>query len=115
MIPDKLANFEAAIISTCSEHERMHCRDPDYRCCVDTQGFFVKFDSFKSLYPQVETQKYVFDCAELDKSAPRVPKVLHFFPPKLSDGVCGHGVHRAYRHSGPGLPPKGGTGSPVAS
>src|SRR5258708_6364367 len=43
------------------------------------QGYFIKFDCYKSLYPQVETQKYVSQCAKLDKSTPCIPKVLHFF------------------------------------
>jgi len=44
-----------------------------------SKGVFVKFDCYDSLYPQVETQKYVFQCAKADMSAPRVPEVFHFF------------------------------------
>src|SRR5258708_30085195 len=43
------------------------------------QGYFIKFDCYKSLCPQVEMQKYVSQCAKLDKSAPCIPEVLHFF------------------------------------
>jgi hypothetical protein len=77
--PDDLAAFEAAIISACAELEINHRWGDDYRRCVITQGVFVKYDSYLSLYPQYLTQKYVFQHAESDTSVPHVPKVLHFF------------------------------------
>jgi len=73
------AAFEAVIISACAEHERASRWEHDYRRCLVIEGVFVKFDSYRSLYPQVETQKYVFQCAKGDMNAPRVPEVLHFF------------------------------------
>ena len=73
------AAFEAVIISACAEHERAHRRKDGYRRCLVIEGVFVKFDSYQSLYPQVETQKYVFQCAMGDMSAPRVPEVFNFF------------------------------------
>jgi hypothetical protein len=79
MTPCELLDIEDAIVRACGEHESDHGKDRDYRRCVITQGFFVKFDSYKFLYPQVETQNYVSQLAEFDDSAPRVPKVLHFF------------------------------------
>lgn len=76
----ELAVFEAAIINTCAEHEREHWGDKDYRRCVTTQGYFVKFDNYQSLHPQAETQKYICECVKLDSSrAPCVLEVLHFF------------------------------------
>ncbi|KAL4074254.1 hypothetical protein J3A83DRAFT_4371530 [Scleroderma citrinum] len=54
--PGDTATFEAAIISACAEHERAHRRN----LCT-------------------ETQKYVFQCAKGDMSAPRIPEVLYFF------------------------------------
>jgi hypothetical protein len=80
---------EDAIIRACTEHEHNHRRDDDYRRCVVTQGYFVKFDSYNTLRPQVETQKYVSQRAKLDGSAPRVPEVLHFFH---RDGRMGYVV-----------------------
>lgn len=79
MIPDELVALEDAIVSACGEHERNHRWDQDYRRCLVIQEYFVKFDNYKSLCPQVETQKYVSQCAKLDGNAPRVPEVLHFF------------------------------------
>ena len=77
--PFDLAAFEDAIISACEKHERDHKGEHDYRRCVVTEGAFVKFDSYYSLWPQFQTQDYVSQCAKLDMSAPRVPGVLHFF------------------------------------
>jgi len=77
--PVDLAAFEDAIISACEKHERDHKGEHDYRRCVVTEGAFVKFDSYYSLWPQFQTQDYVSQCAKLDMSAPRVPGVLHFF------------------------------------
>jgi len=43
---------EATIISACQEHEHQHWQEKDYRHCVATKDFFVKFGSYKSMYPQ---------------------------------------------------------------
>ena len=48
MTPAELAAFEAAIISTCTEHERDYWED-GYQRCVVTQGYFIKFDSYDSI------------------------------------------------------------------
>ncbi|KZT04162.1 uncharacterized protein LAESUDRAFT_761275 [Laetiporus sulphureus 93-53] len=77
--PGDAAAFEAAIIHACAEHERSHWRENGYRRCLVIDGFFVKFDSYQSLYPEFETQKYVFQCAKSNMSAPRVPEVIQFF------------------------------------
>ena len=77
--PFDLASFEDAIISACETHEHDHEAEYDYRRCVIIEGVFVKFDSYQSLWPQFQTQTYIFQCAKLDVSAPRVPEVLHFF------------------------------------
>ena len=76
----ELVALEDTIVSACAEHEDGHnIWEDGYRRCVDVQGYFVKFDSYKILRPQVETQIYVSQHAKLDESAPRVPEVLHFF------------------------------------
>lgn len=77
--PDDGNAFETVIVSACAEHERVHYWEKNYRRCLVIRGLFVKFDSYNSLYPQFETQKYVFQCSKGDVSAPRVPEVLQFF------------------------------------
>jgi hypothetical protein len=78
-MPGDLATLEAAIIGACAEHERDHRWDKDYRRCLVIQGYFVKFDSYQSLYPEVQMQMYVFQRSEHDMNAPCIPKILHFF------------------------------------
>ncbi|KZT04173.1 uncharacterized protein LAESUDRAFT_703740 [Laetiporus sulphureus 93-53] len=77
--PNDAAAFEAAIIRACAEHERSHWRENGYRRCLVIDGFFVKFDDYESLYPEFETQTYVFQCAKSNMSAPHVPEVIQFF------------------------------------
>jgi len=77
--PVDLAAFEDTIISACEKHERDHESEYDYRRCVVIEGAFVKFDCYYSLWPEFQTQTYVFQCAKPNMSAPRVPEVLHFF------------------------------------
>ena len=43
------------------------------------QEHFVKFGSYKSLLPVHNTMKYISKFADGDTSAPRIPKVVHFF------------------------------------
>jgi len=78
-MPGDAAAFEDAIIDACERHERAHRREDGYRRCVVVGEFFVKFDSYGSLYSPAQTQIYVSQCAEGDMSAPRVPKVIYFF------------------------------------
>ena len=75
---------EAAIISACREHERQHWREKNYRRCVATEDFFVKFGSYKSMYPQYVTQKYISQFAAMDPDAPHIPEVYHFFTESLT-------------------------------
>ncbi|KIO26487.1 hypothetical protein M407DRAFT_243703 [Tulasnella calospora MUT 4182] len=79
MTTDELAIFEAAIVSACTAHELAHWREDGYRRCVEIEQFFVKFDDYEYLEPEVTTQTYVSQYAESDASAPRVAKILHFF------------------------------------
>ena len=78
-MPGDLTTFEAAIISACEKHEDDHGNDLGYRPCVVAEGVFIKFDDYELLYPQFQTQGYIFQCAKGDMSAPRVPEILHFF------------------------------------
>jgi len=73
------SQLQADIVSDCDEHERQQRSRSDFRRCVVSNGFFVKFDSYKSLYPQYMTQEYIPRLAGIDKSAPRIPMVCDFF------------------------------------
>lgn len=79
MPPSRQADFEAAIIRVCEEHEREHKSEHDFRRCVVADGAFIKFGSYKSLRPLYETQKYISQLADSDTSAPLIPKILAFF------------------------------------
>ncbi|KIO26467.1 hypothetical protein M407DRAFT_24191 [Tulasnella calospora MUT 4182] len=79
MTTDERAIFEAAIVSACTAHELAHFREDGYRRCVEIEQFFVKFDDYEFMEPEVTTQTYVSQYAESDASAPRVAKILHFF------------------------------------
>jgi len=73
------ADLQDDIISACSKHERENERKPDYRRAFPFQGYFVKFGPHKIFNPEVMTLKYLADLAAKDSSAPRVPRVLHYF------------------------------------
>ncbi|TFK59019.1 hypothetical protein BDN72DRAFT_734412, partial [Pluteus cervinus] len=70
---------EDTIMQACTAHEQAHWKERDYRRCLVIEQYFIKFDEYETLKPQVMTQVYVSQYAESDASAPRVPKVLHFF------------------------------------
>lgn len=42
-------------------------------------SYVVKYDPYKSLEPQVKTQRYVYDYAMTQENAARIPKVEYFF------------------------------------
>ena len=72
--------FEADIVTACTKHKKEHWRDDDYRACVVIKpGYFVKYDSYKTLQPQIATQSYISHYAESQADAPRIPKVIHHF------------------------------------
>ncbi|KAF8337456.1 uncharacterized protein EI90DRAFT_3013671 [Cantharellus anzutake] len=75
---------EAAIVSACREHERQHKWEKNYRRCVVTEDFFVKFGSYNSIYPQYMTQKYISQLAAMNPDAPHIPEVYHFFTEYLT-------------------------------
>ncbi|KAG8891166.1 hypothetical protein FRC01_014866, partial [Tulasnella sp. 417] len=79
LMPSDVAALEEAIVSACDEHERKHWNDRDYRRCLVFRGFFIKFDGYASLLPQMETQRHVSEFAKRTGSAVRVPEVIHFF------------------------------------
>ena len=66
--------FEADIVTACTKHKKEHWRDDDYRACVVIKpGYFVKYDSYKTLQPQIATQSYISHYAESQADAPRIP------------------------------------------
>jgi hypothetical protein len=74
------AAFEADIVTACTKHEEEHWRDNDYRACVVIEpGYFVKYDDYKILQPEIATQLYISNYAESQADAPHIPKVIHHF------------------------------------
>ena len=74
------AAFEADIVAACTKHQEEHWRDDDYRACVVIKpGYFVKYDNYKTLQPQIATQLYISHYAESQADAPHIPKVIHHF------------------------------------
>jgi hypothetical protein len=74
------AAFEADIVTACTKHEEEHWRDDDYHACVVIEpGYFVKYDDYETLQPQIATQLYISRYAESQADAPRIPKVVHHF------------------------------------
>ena len=76
MTPSQLATFESAVISACIAHDQARY---NRGCVVIEQKYFVKFDNYGILRPEVETQAYIYQYAKSDASAPRVPEILRFF------------------------------------
>jgi len=74
------AAFQADIVTACTKHKKEHWRDDDYRACVVIEpGYFVKYDDYETLQPQIATQLYISHYAESQADAPRIPKVIHHF------------------------------------
>jgi hypothetical protein len=67
------------IKSACSEHERANERKPGYSQTFPFLGYFIKFGPHSIFDPEVMTLKYLAELAAEDSSAPRVPRVLHYF------------------------------------
>ena len=82
----ELAAFEADIVATCTEHEKSHWRDDDYRACVTIESkeskYFIKFDDPTALGPEFSTQSYIHDYAMHHGNEPRIPQALHYFEAK---------------------------------
>jgi serine/threonine protein kinase len=79
MSSDPLSDRQLQIAQRCSDHERLTQWDADFRRCVRFEDFFVKYDSFKSMYPEFRTQQYLAQVAVGDPDAPRVAQVCDFF------------------------------------
>lgn len=77
-----LEALEANIVETCTNHQLVHFTDDNYRACVSIgTDYFVKFGSIGTLWPEFQTQSYIFDYARSNPhpDAPRIPQVVHYF------------------------------------
>jgi hypothetical protein len=102
---------EVAIISPGQEHECQHKSEGTYRRCVVFEDFFVKFGSYKSIYLHAEVHLPARSYEPERTTHSRDPSFLRpRCHPRLSDGVLGHGTHRAHTHFRPGSLLKGYTG-----
>ncbi|KAJ7210627.1 hypothetical protein B0H12DRAFT_1033678 [Mycena haematopus] len=77
--PPNLVDLQEDIIRACSKHERENGRKPNYSRAFPFQGYFLKFGSYPTFEPEVQTLQYLADLSASDPSAPRVPRVLHYF------------------------------------
>jgi hypothetical protein len=72
-------SFEATVIRICRERKLNHCYDANYHAHLPIGSYVIKYDYYKSLEPQVKTQRHVYDYAQTQENAPRIPKVEYFF------------------------------------
>ncbi|KAH9977052.1 hypothetical protein BGW80DRAFT_1542951 [Lactifluus volemus] len=77
-----LEALEANIVEACTNHQLLHSKDKDYRACVSIgTDYFVKFGHPYALWPELQTQLYIFDYAKSNPhpDAPRIAQVVHYF------------------------------------
>ena len=77
-----LEALEANIVEACTNHELVQPKDNKYRACVSIgTDYFVKFGDSCTLWPELQTQSYIFDYARSNPhpDAPRIPQVVHHF------------------------------------
>ena len=77
-----LKALEANIVEACTNHQLAHWRDDNYRPCVSIgTDYFVKFGGLDLLWPEIQTQSYIFNYAKFNPhpDAPRIPEVVHHF------------------------------------
>jgi hypothetical protein len=77
-----LEALEANIVEASANHELVHWRDNNYRSCVSIgTDYFVKSGHPDDLWPELQTQSYIFDYATSNPhpDAPRIPQVVHHF------------------------------------
>jgi hypothetical protein len=77
-----LEALEANIVEACTNHKLVHWKDKNYRACVSIgTDYFVKFGDSNDLWPEFQTQSYIFDYARSNPhpDAPRIPHVVHYF------------------------------------
>jgi hypothetical protein len=76
------APLEANIVEACTNHELIHSTDKNYRACVSIgTDYFVKFGDPDALWPELQTQSYIFDYARSNPhpDALRIPQVVYHF------------------------------------
>jgi len=76
------AALEAKVVEVCTKHKSEHQTERDYRAAIRVgTDYFVKFGNPTDLWPEIETQKYISNCAMSDPAhgVPRIPRVVHSF------------------------------------
>lgn len=77
-----LKTLEARVVEACATHESAHSNDRDYRACVSLEpDFFVKFGHPDDIWPEFQTQRYIFEYAKSSPhhDTPRIPRPIHYF------------------------------------
>jgi hypothetical protein len=74
-----LSAEQEAIIKRCEEHYKDGRLQPGFKRYVVFEPYLIKYDSHGSLYPQYQTQQYIYERAVGDDGAPRVPKIYDYF------------------------------------
>lgn len=69
---NEITALEAKIVDICQAHEAENWRKASYRACVAVEPcYVVKYGDPETLWPEIATQKYIFDYA---KSQPYTPR-----------------------------------------
>ena len=72
-------DLEADIIIACNKHEQDGGNEPTYSRAFQFRGYFIKFGPHSTFDPEVKTMRYLEGLIANDPSAPRIPRVLHYF------------------------------------
>src|SRR5258708_40179622 len=72
-----LEALEANVVEACANVQRRHLT----ACVSIGNDYFVKFGCPSILWPEHQTQSYIFDYARSNPhpDAPRIPQVVHYF------------------------------------
>jgi len=68
-------------IIACCEKDDINRPDFNFRSCIVLGQYLIKYSSHRSLWPQYQTQEYIFEMTVGDPTAPRVPKIYEYFTP----------------------------------
>ncbi len=71
-------NLRDSVIKACARSVGIWLSEPDFNNFVRAEPYFIKWGD-RSLHHHAETQKYVYDQASQDSSAPRIPEVHDCF------------------------------------
>lgn len=73
---------QSTIIQLCELHEKEHRLRSHYHRCVVLGPWFIKYGSHADLELEYKTQHYLWNMANGQQDAPRIPQVLDYFSPK---------------------------------